>query len=845
MDRSAKEAGLNLILNDLNGFHQTLLASLATIEQLRKDHVNFIRDLGTQIGNKRQGLLPKTPKRKRYNTIPENEEVLPEENDTDETPAKINDEEPDKEEEEEEEEVIVPRSRRGASVKANEKIKKQQSITLNAKLRRPSHDEDAMELVVVNKPRATRGKRVKQSVSGSDEEEFKRPSKQSKLEKTKSKIMDKVVIKVERISSIMEPNEEDNNKNENDIVMMSPPHETRSTKMPTPIIPEPAADKSVGEQDNTLITEASMYEDAISSKMLPMNSTMNPNSTMTIDRKMMNVTVVLDKMNQTVTLSKNSLPSTSGEIGPTVRLSKNELRKKTSSLKSNIVHSEIDELITDDESSPERVKAVNSSKSATKKFRKMKAAVVSETEDSDDEVLATPVKTNPKTKDLRYKQNALFSPYVKQSVKNKVEAFEQVARSPTKEPTTGRVTRTKTRAMANAADTAASEAAKTPNPKAALARKSLAKAKKIAIAKQKRDDDNEKENALLNSAQKSRLPVAKSDKLAQKQQLRTTPVSKARLHMPMSVNRLAHTPVNAHVLPASTRAATTSKTSHMSHASSVDSMSHSKPLSKSSSIDSLVDKKQRDEDARMKKEEALRQQTEEKRRKREEKELKNKKAREAQEKLEQEKRLRLEKEKEMKAKQALIMQEKLREEAEKKRLAQLQRAQEKEEKKRQEEQLRLQRMQEIEETERKLAEQRRREEENERRKKAELRAQQAVAAENAKLKQQYQAKVKAMQMEKNQAPTSYKIDSDPDDDESDNESNPKHPIPYWAQAGVRNVQLELQQFIPINNVLKFFGAKKCTPDLSELFVGVKKDRMKRTSSAVWKSPPRFSMMEDE
>ncbi|KAH0539674.1 inner centromere protein A-like [Cotesia glomerata] len=845
MDRSAKEAGLNMVLNDLNGFHQTFLAGLATIEQLRKDHVNFIRDLGTQIANKRPGLLPKTPKRKRIHTILENEEVSPEGKKTLETPAKTDDEEPNKEEEEE---VVVPRSRRGASVKANEKIKKQQSITLNAKLRRPSNDEDVMEVVV--KPRTTRGKRAKQPVSGSDDEELKRPSKQSKIEKKSHKLMEKVTIKVERISSTIELNEGDNNnKNVSDVEMMSPPRETRSTKIS---VPEPPADKSIGEQDNTLITEASMYEDAIGSKMLPMNSTMNPNSTMTIDRKMMNVTVVLDKMNQTVTLSKNSLPSTSGEMVPTVLLSKNEFRKKTSSLKSNIVHSEVDELITDDESSPERIKAVNSSKSTTKKFRKLKAAVVSETEDSEDEVLATPVKTNLKTKDLKYKQNALFSPYAKQSVKNKVEAFEQVARSPTKEQTTGRVTRTKTRAMANAADTAASKAPKTPNPADVRARKSLAKAKKIAIAKQKRDDDNEKENALLNSAQKSRLPVAKSDKLAQKQQLRTTPVSKARLHMPMSVNRLAHTPVNAHVLPASTKAATTSKTSHLSHASSVDSVSHSKPLSKSSSIDSLVEKKQRDEDARIKKEEALRQQTEEKRRKREEKELKNKKAREAQEKLEQEKRLRLEKEKEMKAKHALIMQEKMREEAEKKRLAQLQRAQEKEEKKRQEEQLRLQRMHEIEETERKLAEQRRREEENERRKKAELRAQQAAAAENAKLKQQYQAKVKAMQMEKNQqqqqlheAPTSYKIDSDPDDDESDNESNPKHPIPYWAQAGIRNLQLELQQYIPINNVLKFFGAKKCTPDLSELFVGVKKDRMKRTSSAVWKSPPRFSMMEDE
>lgn len=57
--------------------------------------------------------------------------------------------------------------------------------------------------------------------------------------------------------------------------------------------------------------------------------------------------------------------------------------------------------------------------------------------------------------------------------------------------------------------------------------------------------------------------------------------------------------------------------------------------------------------------------------------------------------------------------------------------------------------------------------------------------------------------------------------------------------------MELQQYIPINNVLKFVGAKKCTPNLSELFVGIKKDRLKRTSSAVWRSPPRFSMMEDD
>lgn len=61
---------------------------------------------------------------------------------------------------------------------------------------------------------------------------------------------------------------------------------------------------------------------------------------------------------------------------------------------------------------------------------------------------------------------------------------------------------------------------------------------------------------------------------------------------------------------------------------------------------------------------------------------------------------------------------------------------------------------------------------------------------------------------------------------------------------MRQGQLEMQQYIPMAVSLNFFGAQKCTPDLSELFVGIKKDRLKRTSSAIWKTPPRFSMMED-
>lgn len=123
--------------------------------------------------------------------------------------------------------------------------------------------------------------------------------------------------------------------------------------------------------------------------------------------------------------------------------------------------------------------------------------------------------------------------------------------------------------------------------------------------------------------------------------------------------------------------------------------------------------------------------------------------------------------------------------------------------------------------------------------------------------------------------TNYVLDSEPDDDDSDDESRPKHEIPYWAQrmclvydslnyyqnratkiyikiyfpfhftAHVRKVQLAMQRHIPEEIVYKFFDSRKGTPNLTEMFPGIDKNRLKRTSSAIWKTPPRISMMEIE
>lgn len=59
---------------------------------------------------------------------------------------------------------------------------------------------------------------------------------------------------------------------------------------------------------------------------------------------------------------------------------------------------------------------------------------------------------------------------------------------------------------------------------------------------------------------------------------------------------------------------------------------------------------------------------------------------------------------------------------------------------------------------------------------------------------------------------------------------------------VRQAQLAMQQYVPMNVVLRFFDAKQCTPDLRELFHGIDPKKLKRSSSANWKTPPRYSMM---
>lgn len=252
------------------------------------------------------------------------------------------------------------------------------------------------------------------------------------------------------------------------------------------------------------VEEPSMYEDAIGKPIPIMNSTLK-HSVSSMPQKTLNATVVLERLsnprprlNETVVIHKPA------SVRSSKRSKERESTKETlqdDKQPYKAQYNDCNGLITDDESSPEvkRSKKQLGKKQANKKQTKGALSTSSE-----DEIPNTPVKMRlrdavvpavAQTSKTTYKSNALFSPYAKESVKKRVEAFEQaVTHSPKSvdvdAPT--RITRTKTRAMATAEVEAETRNVE-KNVAQILARKSLAKAKKISLARYKRDDEELKE----------------------------------------------------------------------------------------------------------------------------------------------------------------------------------------------------------------------------------------------------------------------------------------------------------------------------------------------------------------
>lgn len=245
----------------------------------------------------------------------------------------------------------------------------------------------------------------------------------------------------------------------------------------------------------------SIYKDAIEKPIPVMNSTLKQSPLM--PQKVLNATVVLERLPQQSKLNETVVIQKAGSARNSKRSKERENTKKKSqdnmqSYKAPVQYNNYNGLITDDESSPEIKKPKR--QLGKKPINKKQIKNISS---SEDEIPNTPVERRLRdaivsviTQDNKttYKSNALFSPYAKESVKKRVEAFEQaVMQSPKSVDVDApmRITRTKTRAMTKEVETEIKNPEKSVTQ--ILARKSLLKAKKISLAKQKKNNDELKE----------------------------------------------------------------------------------------------------------------------------------------------------------------------------------------------------------------------------------------------------------------------------------------------------------------------------------------------------------------
>ncbi|XP_033608750.1 inner centromere protein B isoform X2 [Cryptotermes secundus] len=506
-------------------------------------------------------------------------------------------------------------------------------------------------------------------------------------------------------------------------------------------------------------------------------------------------------------------------------------------------------------------------------------------------------------------QKSVFRPFANEPVRERVAAFERL-RTVSEEPVelvlpkqpeqTMRVTRTKTRAMVKAAAESAHTnqevvTASTEVPQNSHAemwkasRKSVAKAKKICVARECREKEKieefelSKENSMSSfSASKFTTPYG----LYNYEKYRKTPLSSSNISNTSANSGSRAFPVGSlskgHYLvnkqPGNLVVGLDSFLTKQAVKPTLDDIREMKE-------EEMKRRREKEEEARKKREQKVKEKVEEKRRKREEKMQKVLKAREALEKQKQDAELRIQREKEEKLKQVMQdREERIKEQVQQKKQHAQKKAAEIEERRKQEEAARLAKLKEQEEEQRRLQAERKKEQEDaerqhlqrlaEEKEAAAFREQQAlaVAQMQAKLLKEKQAKEKteakgkgvpskAAVMDKtfDMLPSSANVSQAkkaviPDVDDygidssgasSEDDERPKRPIPFWAtnfflvSEAERMKVLKIQAWKRQKIYDAYFGSAEKTPNLTMMF-GVK--CVKRTSSAVWRTPPRYSTL---
>lgn len=80
------------------------------------------------------------------------------------------------------------------------------------------------------------------------------------------------------------------------------------------------------------------------------------------------------------------------------------------------------------------------------------------------------------------------------------------------------------------------------------------------------------------------------------------------------------------------------------------------------------------------------------------------------------------------------------------------------------------------------------------------------------------------------------------DDSTDDEGkmNKKRSPPAWSKGRTKHLQIQANVALPVIDA--FFSVQARTIDLKEIFPDIEPRRLKRNSSAVWRTPPRYSTL---
>ncbi|XP_017031970.1 inner centromere protein isoform X1 [Drosophila kikkawai] len=150
--------------------------------------------------------------------------------------------------------------------------------------------------------------------------------------------------------------------------------------------------------------------------------------------------------------------------------------------------------------------------------------------------------------------------------------------------------------------------------------------------------------------------------------------------------------------------------------------------------------------------------------------------------------------------------------------------------------------------ERKRIEERKRQETEEQLRKM-RQQEEAEALKKAKLKELEQQKLqqltgaKAKKMLPPPPKTKYTWEMLHEDDSTDDEGKVTHkrpPAPTWSRSHVRGDAILMQSHVPTEIIDSFFSVAPTTPDLKEIFPNIDPSLLRRNSSVLWSTPPRYS-----